>query len=124
MWRFIGDEDMPRSTARALRATGHAAEDVRDVGLGGEPDEAIFARAQETDAVLVTTDLGFANVLTFPLGTHAGLIVARLPNELPTDAVNAELLRALDDVQGESLRGALVILEVGRTRIRRLPSTP
>ena len=124
MWRFLGDEDMPRSTARALRATGHAAEDVRDVGLGGQPDEAIFARAQETDAVLVTADLGFANVLTFPLGTHAGLIVARLPNELPTDAVNAELLRALDDVQCESLRGALVILEVGRTRIRRLPSTP
>ena len=124
MWRFLVDEDMPRSTARALRATGHAAEDVRDVGLGGQPDEAIFARAQETDAVLVTADLGFANVLTFPLGTHAGLIVARLPNELPTDAVNAELLRALDDVQGESLRGALVILEVGRTRIRRLPSTP
>ena len=124
MWRFLVDEDMPRSTARALRSAGHAAEDVRDVGLSGQPDEAIFARAQATEAALVTADLGFANVLTFPLGTHADLVVARLPNELPTHAVNAEILRALDDVQGEVLRGALLIVEVGRTRIRRLPATP
>ena len=114
---------MPRSTARALRDAGHVADDVRDVGLRGYPDEAVFARAQEAEAVLVTADLGFANTLRFPLGTHAGVLVGRLPNELPIRTVNDEILRALHDLDGASLRGALVIVEVGRTRIRRvLPS--
>ena len=123
MWRFLVDEDMPRSTAQVLRETGYAAEDVRDIGLGGHPDEAVFAMAQDTDASLVTADLGFANVLTFPLESHAGVVITRLPNDLPTRAVNAEILRALHDMEGESLTGALVIVEVGRTRVRRAPAS-
>ena len=45
MWRFLVDEDMPRSTAVILRQAGYQAEDVRDVGLRGHTDEEIFAYA-------------------------------------------------------------------------------
>lgn len=38
---------------------------------------------------------------------------------LPTQQVNEELLRALADLGGEDLKGLLIIVEVGRTRIRR-----
>ena len=38
MWRFVVDDDMPRSTAPALRQAGWPAEDVRDVGLAGHED--------------------------------------------------------------------------------------
>ncbi len=54
------DEDMPRSTAHTLRQAGHAAEDVRDLGLSGHGDEEVFATAQDRGAVLVTRDMGFA----------------------------------------------------------------
>lgn len=124
MWRFLIDEDMPRSTAVILRQAGYQAEDVRDVGLRGHTDEEIFAYAQAHGATLITADKGFTNILQFPPGTHAGIIVLRVPNELPTDEVNRELLRALADVEGENLHGLLIIVEVGRTRIRRPPSRP
>jgi len=123
MWKFLIDEDMPRSTAIALRQAGHAAEDVRDVGLRGRSDQEIFDHAQAQGTILITADKGFASVLRFPLGVHSGIIVVRVPDELPTQRVNQELLRALADLEGEELTGLLVIVEVGRTRIRR-PTKP
>jgi predicted nuclease of predicted toxin-antitoxin system len=119
MWAFLVDEDMPRSAAVALRAAGHDAEDVRDVGLRGHTDQAVFDYAQARNATLVTGDTDFANVLRFPLGVHAGIIVLRVPNELPTDRVNQELLNALASLQGVDLNGLLVIVQVGRIRVRR-----
>jgi len=68
---------------------------------------------------LLTADKGFSNVVRFPLGTHAGILVVRVPNELPTQTVNHEVLRALEDLEGEDLAGLLMIVEVGRTRVRR-----
>lgn len=87
---FPVDEDVPRSTAVVLRQTGHAATDVQDAGLRGQSDQEVFAYAQARHLTLVTVDKGFANVLRFPLGTHAGLIVVRVPNELPAHQVNQQ----------------------------------
>lgn len=39
--------------------------DVRDVGLRGAKDDAVFAFAQSNEAVLVTGDLGFGNICDF-----------------------------------------------------------
>jgi hypothetical protein len=47
------------------------------------------------------------------------MIVLRIPNELPIVDLNRELLRALSDLDEEALTGLLVIVAVGRTRIRR-----
>lgn len=122
MARLLVDEDLPRSTARALRQAGHEAEDVRDVGLQGHSDGDVFARAQAIEATLVTADLGFSNIINFPPGTHAGIIVVRVPDILPSATLNAELLRALNDLPDADRRGSLVIVELGRIRIRRAPA--
>ena len=106
---FLIDEDMPRSTARELRHAGYEAYDVRDVGLRGHSDSEVFNYAQKCGAILITGDLGFSNLLTFPLGTHKGIIVVRIPNEISTSVVNRELLRALSELPPESMHGNLVI---------------
>jgi len=74
------DEDMHRSVAEPLKQLGHQVLDVRDHGLRGAADREIFAFAQQRKAVLLTADLGFANLLAFPMGSHHGIIVARFPN--------------------------------------------
>ena len=119
MWSFVIDEDMPRSTAPVLRAAGYVASDVRDIGLTGHKDPEIFARAQSLDATLITADLEFANLLLFPLGTHAGIIVMRSPNLISPRRLNELLLAALQSLDGESLHGLLVIVDLARTRVRR-----
>lgn len=121
MAAFLIDEDLPRSTAAALRRAGHAVADVRDVGLRGRSDAEVYAYAQAHGLTLVTADMGFANILRFPLGTHAGIVVLRVPNELAIDQLNRLLVNALADLSAEALRGALVIAEMTRTRIRRRP---
>jgi predicted nuclease of predicted toxin-antitoxin system len=106
-----------------LRDAGYVATDVRDIGLAGSADAVIFAHAQSMEAVLVTADLGFANLQSFPLGTHAGIIVTRRPDRFSIPQRHALLLNALNELQGRDLSGVLVIVEVGRTRVRRPEST-
>ena len=124
MWKFLIDEDMPRSTAHVLRQAGHVAEDVRDVGLRGHRDQQVFDYAQTRELDLVTADKDFSNILNFPPGTHAGIIVVRVPDELPTQKVDQELMNSLAELRDERLTGLLIIVEVGRVRIRRPVKPP
>ena len=49
MIRFLIDEDLPRSTAKLLREAGFESFDVRDIGLRGAKDDAIYHRAQRRE---------------------------------------------------------------------------
>ncbi len=119
MGAFLLDEDMPRSTARVLRESGHAADDVRDVGLQGATDTAVFRYALEHRLTLVTADKGFTNPLRFSPTSHWGVILVRLPNELVTSRLNEEVLAGPAALEGENLAGSIVTIELGRMRIRR-----
>jgi predicted nuclease of predicted toxin-antitoxin system len=119
MSRFLIDEDLPRSLALHLRERGIQAEDVRDVGLRGAPDAEVFRFAVDNGAVLLTADLGFANILVFPLGTHPGIAVARFPNETPVSTLNQTLATALLLLSEGDIRGNLVIIEPDKIRLRR-----
>lgn len=109
MPRFLVDEDLPRSLTSAFRASGFHAEDARDVGLRGQPDEAVLHYAPSAGLVLLTGDLGFANILQFPLGSHAGIAVARFPNDMPAARLTQTILED----------GNLLIIEPERVRLRR-----
>jgi predicted nuclease of predicted toxin-antitoxin system len=117
-WRFLVDEDLPRTTAQVLSQANYPAEDVRDVGLRGHNDSEVFAYAQAHGRIVVSADKGFTNILRFPLGSHAGIVVVRVPDELPTAKMHQELLNGLASLSGETLAGALVIIEIGRVRVR------
>src|SRR2546428_11891323 len=95
MPRFLIDEDLPRSLARELRAAGIFAEDVRELGLRGKSDDEILNYARAHALALVTADLGFGNILRFPPGSHAGIVVTRFPNEVPTHTLNDATVSAI-----------------------------
>ena len=119
MIRFVIDEDLPRSTGVALSGEGYEVKDVRDQGLRGLGDEEIYAFAQREKAVLLTGDLGFSNILKFPLGQHFGIIVVRFPNEMAPREINREIVTSLRDLRENEFKGNLIILEPGRIRIKR-----
>ena len=119
MARFLIDEDMPRSLAAALVTAGHQVLEVRDAGLRGRADDEVFARAQADGRVLITSDLGFSNVLRYPPGSHAGIVVVRVPNEMPVAAVVRVAVAVLGGLEDVDLVGSLVIVEQRRVRIRR-----
>ena len=93
--------------------------DVRDVGLRGHADEEIADYAKTRNLIVLSADLGFANILRFPIGSHPGIAVARFPSEMPSEQVNQALVVALRTVTVEDLRGSVMIIEPGRVRLRK-----
>ena len=92
---------------------------VIDAGLRGRSDSDVLSGATDGGRTLLTADLDFSNLLRYPLGTHAGLVIARFPNEMPVDALNAAIVAAVTGLTEDDLTGGLVIIEPGRVRLRR-----
>lgn len=120
MANFVLDENVQKSLADRLRAAGHTVDRVVEVGLRATPDETIFEYAQRRQAVVIT--LGFLDASAAP-SDHWGFILLRFPNEMPTDAVDNEVMRFLThDISLDEFRGRFVVLEPGggaRLRERR-----
>lgn len=121
MARFFVDEDLPRTVARALSAAGHGALHVIDAGLRGASDDDVMAYARQERRVLVSADVGFGNILRFPVGSHPGVIVSRLGNEVPSDAIAERLVGAVAFL-GADIAGALVMVGPLGVRVRRPPN--
>jgi predicted nuclease of predicted toxin-antitoxin system len=119
MLKFVIDEDMPRSTGSILKQRGYDVRDIRDYGLRGAEDQKIYEFAQREQAVVLTGDRGFGNILRFPLGRHFGIVVAHFPNEMPTLEINRYLIERLEDLSVDDFQGNLIIIEPGKIRIRR-----
>lgn len=118
MPKFVIDEDIPRSTSKALAQLGYEVLDIRDHGFRGAKDDQIYQFAQDNQAVLVTGDLGFGNILHFPIGSHFGIIVIHFPSEIATQEVNNQVIKRLNELTSDELKGNLVIIEPGKIRIR------
>jgi len=78
----------------------------------------VFAWAQTVQAVAVTFDEDFSDQRSFPLGTHAGSVRLRVwPTT--TEDVQRALQRLLAAVTEDELRGALVVIDQARIRVRK-----
>lgn len=117
--RFLIDEDLPRSTVKALTAAGYDAYDVRDIGLRGAKDNDIFAYACQQGAVVVTADVGFAGLVYLSTVPHAGIILLRLPAEISVKKTNEILLRALRKISFGELINSVIVVDQRKIRIRR-----
>jgi predicted nuclease of predicted toxin-antitoxin system len=122
MPRFLIDEDLPHLLANLLVKRGHPSVHVRDLNLRGSPDDRIFEAAQQRQAVLVTGDADFGNLLKFPLGTHFGVVVVQFPSVMRTRELAGHIARTLSALD-ITFKGSLIILEPGRLRVRRPVST-
>ena len=58
--KFLVDAQLPPALARWLKETGHEAEHVEDLGLREGSDAAIWARALQSGAIIITKDEDFA----------------------------------------------------------------
>jgi predicted nuclease of predicted toxin-antitoxin system len=81
-------------------------------------DADVLQLAQKLDAVLLTFDLDFSNILDYPPQDYPGTIVLRYEARDET-ALTVTLRQALSDLYRDDLRGALVIITPYRYRIRR-----
>ena len=118
--QILVDEDLPRSLVRELQRAGIVSQHVLDLGVRGRSDDEILSLARSRDLTLLTGDVGFGNLLRYPLNSHFGIVITRIPNEMPTERSNAAIVQALLGLNSEEIHGSLIIIEPGRVRLRRI----
>jgi predicted nuclease of predicted toxin-antitoxin system len=118
--KLLLDQALPRSTARLLRETGIDCVHVGEIGDSTAEDTAILERAKAEDCVIVTMDADFHAILA--LSGVASPSVVRIRTQGLRGEDSAPLIQTVITYCGEELSGgAVVSVQKGRIRIRRLP---
>lgn len=117
--KAVIDEDLHKSFATVLASLDFSVFDIRDHGLRGSDDSEVFAYAQKQKAVLFSADLGFSNIVRFPLGSHHGIVILRFANEMPTSYINKQVAKFLSKLTHEDYQGNCIIISPEKLRIRR-----
>lgn len=115
--RFKIDENLPIDLADLLVQAGHEATTVLGQNLGGAQDATIASVCQQEDRVLVTLDVDFADIRTYPPEQFPGLIVLRLRQQ-DKPYVLSVFRRLLPLFEREPLTRHLWIVEDQRIRMR------
>jgi predicted nuclease of predicted toxin-antitoxin system len=121
--KFLVDNALSPQVASLLRAAGHDAVHVRELGLHRAADEKIFYIASSEGRVIVSADTDFGTIATLQTGRQTSVILFRSPSPRPP-GVQAQLLLAnLPNMVEDLSIGAIVIIHQDRIRIRRLLKT-
>ena len=112
------DENLPVQLKRLFDESGHHADTVVDEGMAGAADAEVMAACLAENRVLVTLDMDFADIRSYPPSEFPGIVVLRLANQAQDKLL--ELGAALVDALAKSSpSGQLWIVENTRVRVRR-----
>jgi predicted nuclease of predicted toxin-antitoxin system len=118
--RFLADMGVDVRIVDWLRRHGHDATHVRDEGLHRSPNGEIFEKAAAEDRVVLTFDLDFGEIAALTKGRKASVVLFRLHNTR-TPHVMDRLAAVLGDCAEVLQRGAVVVVEESRHRVRFMP---
>lgn len=80
-------------------------------------DAEVLQMALQLDAVLLTVDMDFANILDYPPPDYGGIIVMRDQGGRD-ETVSNTLKIVLEEMYPEKLRGHLIVINKDRYKIR------
>ena len=115
--RFKIDENLPIETAHVLQGAGHEAMTVADQQMSGQVDSNIARVCLAEHRVLITLDIDFADIRTYPPSDYRGLIVLRLDRQDKPHVLDV-IRRLIASFENEPLDHRLWIVEEARIRIR------
>jgi predicted nuclease of predicted toxin-antitoxin system len=103
-----------------LRDAGHDVVHLREEGLQRLPNGKIFQKAHVEHRIVLTFDLDFGEILAHCAGEIVSVVLFRLHNTR-TDHVVDRLATVVRQSSDELATGAIVVVEEGRHRVRKLP---
>ena len=116
---FIADEGVERQIVDRLRSDGHTVLYIAESAPRSD-DADILAEARQNEAVLITADKDFGEMVFRQYLLHTGVILLRLyglPNEDKAAKVAAAVL-----ARSEEMKGAFTVISPRMLRIRRRES--
>ena len=118
--KFLADMGISMATVDALHAAGEEVVHLRDQGLHALPDDRIMDKAIREQRIILTCDLDFGELLAASGDDVPSVILFRMRNQTPS-AVTPRLFQVLQSCRPALAMGAIVSVEDGGFRLRRLP---
>ena len=117
---FFADHCVPTMAVARLREAGFEVHELRDHLPINSPDEEVIAEAQRRDAVLISLDGDFADIVRYPPSLYGGIVALQVKNR--PRALPQILNRLLDYLsahpEASELAGKLILVEPSRIRVR------
>jgi predicted nuclease of predicted toxin-antitoxin system len=113
---LVADENVDRRIVARLRQDGHAIDWIAECSPG-VPDEEVLRRAAGANAVLITEDKDFGELVYRRGVAHAGVLLVRLEG-LDNDA-KAEVVSQAVRSNEADLPGAFAVVSPDSVRLRR-----
>jgi predicted nuclease of predicted toxin-antitoxin system len=118
--RILADHCVSNYILTALSDAGHEVLRLKDHMPTDSPDSIVLSKAQQLDAVLVSLNGDFADIVTYPPEQYKGIIALQVRNHpeiIPQLLVRLnEFLSANSDMN--YYVGKLLLVEAHRIRIR------
>jgi predicted nuclease of predicted toxin-antitoxin system len=119
--RFLVDQNRSPALAERLRDAGHDAVHTMELGLERAEDDELLLLAREEQRVVISGDTDFGALLALANATSPSVILFRSRDRRSADDQATLLLSHLNDVEGDLIAGAVVVITDDRIRVRRLP---
>jgi len=118
--RFLADHCISNSIVQTLRGANHEVVRLRDALPVESSDAVVIAKTQEIDAILLSLNGDFADIVSYPPENYKGIVALQVRNHSEILPNLMARLTAYLNVQPamEHYQGKLLVVEVDRIRIR------
>ena len=118
--RFLADHCISNTIVQALRDASHEVVRLKDVLPVESPDMIVIAKAQEVDAILLSMNGDFADIVAYPPKNYKGIVALQMRNH--AEVLNHLMVRLIGYLKVqpamEHYHRKLLVVEVNRIRIR------
>ncbi|HLO86342.1 MAG TPA: DUF5615 family PIN-like protein [Nostocaceae cyanobacterium] len=118
--RFFIDQCVPNSVTKILHDSGYAVFILKDYLPIESPDNIVINKAQELNAILVSVNGDFADIVTYQPSNYKGIISLQLRNhpEILTQLMTRLKEYLASNNSMDYYQGKLFLVEVYRIRVR------
>ena len=121
--RLLVDMNLSPRWVGRLADAGIEAAHWSTLGANNAPDAEIMAYASANAYVVLTHDLDFSAILAATHGEKPSVVQIRA-DDISPDVIGKQVIGALRQMASELAEGALLTVDVNRTRLRLLPLLP